>query len=162
MFRMRKLDRGINLIDTAPVYGLGRSEEIVGKAPAEGGRRKRVYIAIHRDRNSRLGDSRRAGANSPVRRRRLIGQYLGHMRQRHRDGVVRCNGLASSPTGLGAQSAVGRVGITLGSTELSPGGLSPLPDITLRSQPSAVATGMSSSPCVLNGSSPTSMPSGGC
>jgi aryl-alcohol dehydrogenase-like predicted oxidoreductase len=39
------LDRGINLIDTAPVYGFGRSEEIVGKALAEGGRRKRVYIA---------------------------------------------------------------------------------------------------------------------
>ena len=27
-------DRGINLIDTAPVYGFGRSEEIVGKALA--------------------------------------------------------------------------------------------------------------------------------
>jgi aryl-alcohol dehydrogenase-like predicted oxidoreductase len=26
------LDAGINLIDTAPVYGFGRSEEIVGKA----------------------------------------------------------------------------------------------------------------------------------
>ena len=39
------LDRGINLIDTAPVYGFGRSEEIVGKALAEGGRRKRVYVA---------------------------------------------------------------------------------------------------------------------
>ena len=39
------LDRGINLIDTAPVYGFGRSEEIVGKALADGGRRKRVYIA---------------------------------------------------------------------------------------------------------------------
>jgi len=25
------LERGINLIDTAPVYGFGRSEEIVGK-----------------------------------------------------------------------------------------------------------------------------------
>jgi aryl-alcohol dehydrogenase-like predicted oxidoreductase len=39
------LDRGINLIDTAPVYGFGRSEEIVGKALAIGGRRKRAYIA---------------------------------------------------------------------------------------------------------------------
>ena len=35
------LDRGITLIDTAPVYGFGRSEEIVGKALAEGGRRSR-------------------------------------------------------------------------------------------------------------------------
>src|SRR6202162_2910696 len=39
------LDRGINLIDTAPVYGFGRSEEIVGKALAIGGRRQRAYIA---------------------------------------------------------------------------------------------------------------------
>jgi aryl-alcohol dehydrogenase-like predicted oxidoreductase len=28
------LDQGINLIDTAPVYGFGMSEEIVGKALA--------------------------------------------------------------------------------------------------------------------------------
>jgi aryl-alcohol dehydrogenase-like predicted oxidoreductase len=39
------LDRGINLIDTAPVYGFGRSEEIVGKALAVGDRRKRAFIA---------------------------------------------------------------------------------------------------------------------
>jgi aryl-alcohol dehydrogenase-like predicted oxidoreductase len=39
------VDRGITLIDTAPVYGFGRSEEIVGKALAEGGRRERVTIA---------------------------------------------------------------------------------------------------------------------
>src|SRR2546429_7241887 len=39
------LDRGINLIDTAPVYGFGRSEEIVGKAIAEGHLRSRVRIA---------------------------------------------------------------------------------------------------------------------
>jgi aryl-alcohol dehydrogenase-like predicted oxidoreductase len=39
------LDRGINLIDTAPVYGFGHSEEIVGKALAQGGRRQRTVIA---------------------------------------------------------------------------------------------------------------------
>src|SRR4029077_14701121 len=32
------LDQGINLIDTAPVYGYGRSEEIVGKALRQYGR----------------------------------------------------------------------------------------------------------------------------
>jgi aryl-alcohol dehydrogenase-like predicted oxidoreductase len=37
------LDSGINLIDTAPVYGFGRSEEVVGKALA--GRRERAVIA---------------------------------------------------------------------------------------------------------------------
>src|SRR5882672_3090250 len=39
------LDRGITLIDTAPVYGFGRSEEIVGRALADGGRRDRVLVA---------------------------------------------------------------------------------------------------------------------
>ena len=39
------LDRGITLIDTAPVYGFGRSEEIVGKALAEGGRRAKAVLA---------------------------------------------------------------------------------------------------------------------
>jgi aryl-alcohol dehydrogenase-like predicted oxidoreductase len=39
------LDHGINVVDTAPVYGFGRSEEIVGKAIAEGRLRSRVVIA---------------------------------------------------------------------------------------------------------------------
>ncbi len=37
------IDAGVNLIDTAPVYGFGRSEEIVGRAIA--GRRDRVILA---------------------------------------------------------------------------------------------------------------------
>jgi len=39
------VERGINLIDTAPVYGFGRSEDIVGKAIAEGHLRPRVLVA---------------------------------------------------------------------------------------------------------------------
>jgi aryl-alcohol dehydrogenase-like predicted oxidoreductase len=39
------VEHGINLIDTAPVYGFGRSEEIVGRAIAEGRLRSRVVIA---------------------------------------------------------------------------------------------------------------------
>jgi len=39
------IDHGINLIDTAPVYGFGNSEEIVGKALAEGGRRDKAVLA---------------------------------------------------------------------------------------------------------------------
>jgi aryl-alcohol dehydrogenase-like predicted oxidoreductase len=38
-------EHGINLVDTAPVYGFGRSEEIVGKAIAEGRLRADVLIA---------------------------------------------------------------------------------------------------------------------
>jgi aryl-alcohol dehydrogenase-like predicted oxidoreductase len=39
------LEHGINIIDTAPAYGFGRSEEIVGRAIAEGRLRSRVLIA---------------------------------------------------------------------------------------------------------------------
>jgi aryl-alcohol dehydrogenase-like predicted oxidoreductase len=39
------LERGINLIDTAPIYGHGRSEELVGKAMRAHGRREDFYIA---------------------------------------------------------------------------------------------------------------------
>jgi len=40
----RAVDKGIGLVDTAPVYGFGRSEEIVGKALTNG-RRDQVALA---------------------------------------------------------------------------------------------------------------------
>ncbi len=39
------LDKGVNLIDTAPVYGFGRSEEIIGKAVKEHGNRDDIILA---------------------------------------------------------------------------------------------------------------------
>ncbi|MBA1145682.1 aldo/keto reductase [Ectothiorhodospiraceae bacterium WFHF3C12] len=39
------VDEGITLVDTAPVYGFGRSEEIVGKALAQGNRRQHTVLA---------------------------------------------------------------------------------------------------------------------
>src|ERR1700689_4216540 len=39
------LDHGINMIDTAPAYGFGRSETIVGKAISESDLRSQVLIA---------------------------------------------------------------------------------------------------------------------
>src|SRR5437867_11838801 len=50
------LDLGITLIDTAPVYGFGRSEELGGRAIAEHGGRARVLIA------TKAGLEWRAGA----------------------------------------------------------------------------------------------------
>ena len=38
-------DHGINLIDTAPIYGYGRAEELVGRAMRQHGRRESFYIA---------------------------------------------------------------------------------------------------------------------
>jgi aryl-alcohol dehydrogenase-like predicted oxidoreductase len=39
------LDHGVNLIDTAPVYGFGHAEEVVGRALSAGGRREGAVIA---------------------------------------------------------------------------------------------------------------------
>ncbi|WLR52737.1 aldo/keto reductase [Bacillus tianshenii] len=39
------IDKGITLIDTAPVYGFGRSEEIVGKAVKQYGQRDKLVLA---------------------------------------------------------------------------------------------------------------------
>jgi aryl-alcohol dehydrogenase-like predicted oxidoreductase len=39
------LHQGINLIDTAPIYGYGRSEEIVGEALHQFGRRESIILA---------------------------------------------------------------------------------------------------------------------
>ncbi|WP_283811695.1 aldo/keto reductase [Bradyrhizobium hipponense] len=39
------IKRGVNVIDTAPAYGFGHSEELVGQALAEGNLRRRVVIA---------------------------------------------------------------------------------------------------------------------
>lgn len=39
------IDRGITCVDTAPVYGCGHSEVLVGKALKEGGRRDKAVIA---------------------------------------------------------------------------------------------------------------------
>ncbi|MGD0219112.1 MAG: aldo/keto reductase [Acidimicrobiales bacterium] len=57
----RALDRGINFIDTADVYSAGESEEIVGKALAEG-RRDDVVLAtkVH----ATMGDNPNHGGNS--------------------------------------------------------------------------------------------------
>lgn len=62
------VDRGITLIDTAPVYGFGRSEEIVGKALAEGGRRKRVLIATKVGLDWKDGQPFRNGSKARIRK----------------------------------------------------------------------------------------------
>lgn len=39
------IDKGVNLIDTAPVYGFGRSEELVGRTLAEAGLRDQIVLS---------------------------------------------------------------------------------------------------------------------
>jgi aryl-alcohol dehydrogenase-like predicted oxidoreductase len=72
------VERGVTLIDTAPVYGFGRSEEIVGKALAENGLREKVTIATKAGLNWQDGtlfrDSR------PARLRQEIEDSLKRLR----------------------------------------------------------------------------------
>jgi aryl-alcohol dehydrogenase-like predicted oxidoreductase len=72
------VERGVTLIDTAPVYGFGRSEEIVGKALAEGSLRDKVQIA------TKVGLAWQAGAvfrdSRPARIRKEIEDSLRRLR----------------------------------------------------------------------------------
>src|ERR1700757_2517122 len=72
------IDRGVTLIDTAPVYGFGHSEEIVGKALAEGGLRGNVTIA------TKVGLAWQDGAvyrdSRPARLREEVEQSLRRLR----------------------------------------------------------------------------------
>ena len=57
------LDSGINFLDTANVYGTGKSEEFTGKALARDGKRSQVFLAtkVHQRMSARpndLGNSR--------------------------------------------------------------------------------------------------------
>jgi aryl-alcohol dehydrogenase-like predicted oxidoreductase len=72
------VERGVTLIDTAPAYGFGRAEEIVGKALAEGGLRDQVQIA------TKVGLAWKDGAvfrdSRPARIRKEIEDSLRRLR----------------------------------------------------------------------------------
>jgi aryl-alcohol dehydrogenase-like predicted oxidoreductase len=76
------LDLGINLIDTAPAYGFGHSEEVVGRAVAERGGRERVVIATkvglerHGDALYRNSTRSQIFAEIEVSLRRLRTDYI--------------------------------------------------------------------------------------
>jgi aryl-alcohol dehydrogenase-like predicted oxidoreductase len=71
------VERGITLIDTAPVYGFGRSEEIVGMA-LSGGVRERAVIATKAGLDWRDGKVRRN--SSPARIRKEVEESLQRLR----------------------------------------------------------------------------------
>ncbi|MBV9610538.1 MAG: aldo/keto reductase [Acidobacteria bacterium] len=72
------LEKGINLIDTAPVYGKGHSEELVGQALAERGKRDSICVA------TKFGltyDTDDVGVNSaPERIRKELEDSLQRLR----------------------------------------------------------------------------------
>ena len=77
------LDTGINLIDTAPVYGFGLSEELVGQALAEHGKRDQVVVATKTGMRWGPGGLRRD--SSPGRLRAEVEDSLRRLRVEYID-----------------------------------------------------------------------------
>jgi aryl-alcohol dehydrogenase-like predicted oxidoreductase len=77
------LDLGITLIDTAPAYGFGRSEELVGQAIAESGARDRVLIATKAGLEWRDGQVFRNASAHRVRKE--VEDSLRRLRTDHID-----------------------------------------------------------------------------
>src|SRR5246127_2997420 len=70
------LDHGINLIDTAPIYGQGRSEEIVGEAMRQYGRRDNIILA------TQGGIDRTTGRICPTSsRERILKEFADSLRR---------------------------------------------------------------------------------
>ncbi len=76
------LDKGINLIDTAPVYGFGRSEEIVGKAVKEHRGRERVILATKTGVEWRNG-----GVSRNASRERILREVDHSLQRLHTDYI---------------------------------------------------------------------------
>ncbi|NLX04812.1 MAG: aldo/keto reductase [Phycisphaerae bacterium] len=76
------LDRGLNFLDTAPAYGRGHSEELVGKVIA--GRREKVVVATKLSASTTKPEKVREGLENSLRRlgTDYIDLYQQHWPQR--------------------------------------------------------------------------------
>jgi aryl-alcohol dehydrogenase-like predicted oxidoreductase len=112
------LDRGINLIDTAPVYGFGRSEEIVGKAIAEGRLRSRVVIAtkvgLEWQRGLVFRNASRARILSEIEEslRRLRTNYVDICQVHWPDPLVTLEETAEAMNTLFVQGKIRAIGVS--------------------------------------------------
>ncbi len=79
------LDKGVNVVDTAPVYGFGTSEEIVGKALAQDGRRDGVILSTKVGLDFDPEKNRVWRDSSPERLRQEVEDSLRRLRTDHLD-----------------------------------------------------------------------------
>ena len=75
---LKALDSGVNLIDTAPIYGYGFSEEVVGKALRSFGSRDKVVVATKAGLEWQDGKIRRNA--SPARLRQELEDSLKRLK----------------------------------------------------------------------------------
>jgi aryl-alcohol dehydrogenase-like predicted oxidoreductase len=112
------LDSGINLIDTAPVYGLGHSEEIVGRALAESGRREDIIIATkvglewHDEQVFRNSTKSRIHAELDGSLRRLRTDYLDIYQVHWPDPLVPIEETAAAMYQLYKQGQIRAIGVS--------------------------------------------------
>ena len=79
----RAIDAGINFLDTANVYSLGASEEVVGKALARDGKRDAIVLATKVHGTMDEGDPNARGNH----RRHIIEQCEASLRRLRVDHI---------------------------------------------------------------------------
>ena len=112
------IERGITLIDTAPAYGFGRSEEIVGRALAEGRLRSRVVIATKVGLEWKDGKVFRNASRDRILRevtdslRRLRTDYIDIYQVHWPDPLVPIEETAEAMQRLLAQGMIRAIGVS--------------------------------------------------
>ncbi|SHL82113.1 Predicted oxidoreductase [Bradyrhizobium lablabi] len=111
-------EHGINIVDTAPVYGFGRSEEIVGKAIAAGLRRSDVLIATKAGLQWDGGQVSRNASRARILRevedslRRLRTDYIDIYQVHWPDPLVTIEETAEAMLTLLVQGKIRAIGVS--------------------------------------------------
>src|SRR5260221_12281369 len=111
-------EHGINIVDTAPVYGFGRSEEIVGKAIAEGRLRADVLIATKAGLQWNAGKVSRNASRARILRevedslRRLRTDYIDIYQIHWPDPLITIEETADAMHMLLAQGKIRAIGVS--------------------------------------------------
>ncbi len=112
------LDQGITVIDTAPVYGFGRSEEIVGRALAASGLRSRAIISTKTALEWRDGKVFRNASRERIAREvedsltRLRTHYIDIYQVHWPDLLVPMEETASAMAELYKQGKIRAIGVS--------------------------------------------------
>jgi len=112
------LDIGINLIDTAPVYGFGVSEEIVGKAIEARGHREKVFIATKVGLEWHNGSVSRNSSRDRIRKevedslRRLRTDYIDIYQVHWPDLAVPIEDTAQTMQALRKEGLIRAIGVS--------------------------------------------------
>ena len=112
------LDQGINLIDTAPVYGFGVSEEIVGKAVGVAGLRSHAILATKVGLEWRDGEVHRNATRDRIMReiddslRRLRTDYIDIYQIHWPDPLVPIEEAAEAMGTLYEQGKIRAIGVS--------------------------------------------------